>query len=182
MSKLTDTLESALKQLEERYAQHEAFHMRVDEAIPLYRVALAILAYIKDPHVTHVVFAMEEAVDSIAKLTTKIHGEERNRIVSLIANEANRIFNKQELNYPSNVLDVVAANLRMQNDTNLIDPPAGMSHRLVSTPPPEYEAEFAAVLEALDDATTPAHPKTTRAIANGRAYLEKLRKARPVRR
>lgn len=178
MSKLKDHLTDALAILESRAPHGVDYHMRFEEAFTMIRVALALLAHMKEPNLASVLLGVDDRIESIKVLTEKIRGEERNRIIDLLMREANRIFNKQEKNYPSNVLDVVAANLRMQIDENLIDTPMGMSHRLASDPPPEYEAEFAAVLAALDSSDTPAHPDTTKTILNARAYLEKLRAQR----
>ena len=52
------------------------------------------------------------AVMSLVAILSQIRGDERRKIAKELGAEANRIFNKQAQDFPSNVLDAVALHLR----------------------------------------------------------------------
>ena len=52
------------------------------------------------------------AAISLVSILAQIRGDERRKVAASLNQEANRIFNKQVQDYPSNVLDKVANHLR----------------------------------------------------------------------
>lgn len=67
-----------------------------------------------------------ELAAEVVKVLNGAAPNDRAFICKALGHEANRIFQRQEKDYPSNVLDIVAANLREGKDTELTVPPDWM--------------------------------------------------------
>jgi hypothetical protein len=59
------------------------------------------------------------AVTSLEAIIAQVRGDERRKIGTEMSHEANRIFNKQTQDYPSNTLDRVSNYLRIGEPMNL---------------------------------------------------------------
>ena len=72
---------------------------------------------------------MVETPELAQEICDRLNGfapNDREFIVKALGREANRIFNKQERDFPSNTLDIVVANLRAGKDDELTVKPDWM--------------------------------------------------------
>lgn len=69
---------------------------------------------------------MVDTPELAAEIVAAMNGaapNDREGIAAALSREANRIYNTQDLDYPSNVLDVVALNLRAGRSDRLTEKP-----------------------------------------------------------
>lgn len=79
----------------------------------------------RNDHCVGMVDTPELAAEIVAALNGAAPND-REAIGKALEKEANRIFNHQQPDYPSNVLDVIAANIRSGKSENLTEPPEWM--------------------------------------------------------
>ncbi len=119
-SNLVKALEGLQKALAEK-PEHVALTPTTN--IRMMQVGLMLIANTSDPHLMKALFAstfsVKEAADAFDEMREKVRKDERYRLSRLLSTEANRIFNTQEREYPSNVLDVVVMNLNEGNEENI---------------------------------------------------------------
>lgn len=86
------------------------------------------LMLFRDGHFVGMLHHAELAAE-IIKVLNGAAPNDREFIAKALSHEANRIFNRQERDYPSNILDIVSNNLREGKSTELTVPPEWMKRQ-----------------------------------------------------
>lgn len=87
---------------------------------------------LRDGHIVGLVLDRDIAKE-LVDIGNELAVNDRETIVESLRREANRIFNYQSMDFPSNILDIVAANLAQGKVNDLTVPPSWMSSYKRST-------------------------------------------------